>query len=238
MTHQWLHLDLAAPLMSFGGVAIDEVGPTREIPAVSALTGLFANALGWEWTDREAHQALQERLIFAAGIQSPGVVVIDNQNADLSKDKIGWTTFGRPEERGGGSLDNVHRRVRHYRADARVRVVCSLQSADEKPTTNDLAHALEHPARPLFIGRKNCLPSRPLFAGWIEADSAYQALQQAIQATGIEACKALWPDGEGPPGERQEMLSDIRDWHTGLHSGSRLVHHGRVAADMPPENQA
>ena len=66
MTHRWLHLRLAAPLMAFGGVKIDHVGLTREFPSVSALTGLLANALGWQRDEGERHQDLQNRLIFGA----------------------------------------------------------------------------------------------------------------------------------------------------------------------------
>ena len=66
MSQRWLVIRLQAPLMAFGGVAVDQVGPTRDFPATSMLTGLFANALGLHWSDRMAHQALQDRLIFAA----------------------------------------------------------------------------------------------------------------------------------------------------------------------------
>jgi CRISPR-associated Cas5-like protein len=57
---------LEGPLLAFGGVAIDQVGITRDFPAASMLTGLLANALGWERPQWQAHQALQDRLIFAA----------------------------------------------------------------------------------------------------------------------------------------------------------------------------
>lgn len=66
MIHRWLVVRLEAPLMAFGGVAVDQVGPTRDFPSASMLTGLFANALGLHWSDRTAHQALQDRLIFGA----------------------------------------------------------------------------------------------------------------------------------------------------------------------------
>lgn len=63
---RWLVLRLEAPLLAFGGVTIDHVGITRDFPAQSMLTGLLANALGWERTEWEKHQALQDRLVFAA----------------------------------------------------------------------------------------------------------------------------------------------------------------------------
>ena len=224
MTQRWLILDFCAPLMAFGGVAIDHVGPTRDFPAASMLTGLFGNALGWHWSDWQAHQALQDRLIFAARIDVEGRLITDNQNAKLEKNDRGWTTSGSPEGRDGASYDAPHRRRRDYLADARVAVVLRLTDADLSPTLDHLADALNRPARPLFIGRKPCLPTRPLFAGWTTADTAHAALSE----TGQPQARALWPDGEGPTGDTTLHLSDLRNWRSGLHGGNRLVIQGRI----------
>src|SRR5690606_26406243 len=56
-------------------------------------------------------------------------------------------------------------RQRYYRADARVIVALRLEPSEVSPTLDGVASALDHPARPLFIGRKTCLPSAPLLAG-------------------------------------------------------------------------
>ena len=224
MTQRWLILDFCAPLMAFGGVAIDHVGPTRDFPAASMLTGLFGNALGWHWSDWQAHQALQDRLIFAARIDVEGRLITDNQNAKLEKNDRGWTTSGSPEGRDGASYDAPHRRRRDYLADARVAVVLRLTDADLSPTLDHLADALNRPARPLFIGRKPCLPTRPLFAGWTTADTAHAALSE----TGQPQARAQWPDGEGPTGDTTLHLSDLRNWRSGLHGGNRLVIQGRI----------
>ena len=121
--HRWLVLRLEAPLLAFGGVAIDAVGPTRDFPAASALTGLIANALGWNRTDAEAHQALRDRLIFAA---------------HLEKNDRGWTTRGYAEGRDGASYGAPHRRQRDYHADASVTVVLRLARPDDAPTLDDI----------------------------------------------------------------------------------------------------
>ena len=41
MTPRWLVLRFDAPLMAFGSVAVDQVGPVRDFPAASMLTGLI-----------------------------------------------------------------------------------------------------------------------------------------------------------------------------------------------------
>lgn len=227
MSHQWLHLRLAAPLMAFGGVAIDHVGPTREFPSASALSGLLANALGWRREESTHHQALQDRLIFGAvsvvpeGRTAP-LVVTDTQNAKLEKSDRGWTTWGVPEGRAGATYDSPHRRRRDYLADHETRVVLRLTAGDL--ALEDLAKALDRPARPLFIGRKPCLPTRPLLVGRLQAATAYAALN-AIGITG----HAIWPDeGEGPDGALRRDITDLRNWQSGLHGGSRVVMEGNI----------
>ena len=68
-----------------------------------------------------------------------------------------------------------------YHADLSVRVVMRLAPAEEPPTLDELADAIDRPARPLFLGRKSCLPSTPLLAEgsdrWIVGDTAYAALR-------------------------------------------------------------
>jgi CRISPR system Cascade subunit CasD len=225
VTHRWLVLDLCAPLMAFGGVAIDQVGPTRDFPGTSMLAGLLGNALGWHWRDREAHQRLQDRLVTAARLEDEGRPITDVQNARLGKNDRGWTTFGAPEGRAGASYDAPHRRRRDYLADARLLAVLRL-APDEGPSLDELAEALDRPARPLFVGRKPCLPSRRLFAGWTEGDTAHAALL----GLGKREARAQWPLGEGPEGDRRVELSDLRNWETGLHGGSRYVIEGRLLA--------
>ena len=230
---RWLKLDIAAPMMAFGGVAIDHVGPTRNFPAASLLVGLFGNALGWHWRDRPAHQDLQDRLVFASALIAEGRVLTDTQNAKLEKNDRGWTTWGAPEGRDGASYDAPHRRRRDYLCDAEVLAVCRL-SPGAAPDTEALAAALAYPARPLFLGRKSCLPSRPLHGGWVEGETAHAALAAALPGNGpAQPVRAQWPEGEGPPGSRRLDLADLRNWRSGLHGGSRPVIEGRLPAGAP-----
>lgn len=239
--HRWLVLRLEAPLLAFGGVTIDQVGVTRDFPAASMLTGLFANALGWERTQWQAHQALQDRLVFAVrrDRENPTGILIDMQNAQLGKNDRGWTTYGVPEGRTGASYMAPHRRQREYHADACVTVVLRLEPAGDPPDLDVISNALDHPARPIFIGRKPCLPSRPLRDGAVMASSAFEALQSVPTIYGpLRPLRALWPQQEGPTEgirvHRIIALPDIRNWKTGLHGGTRAVVEGTVVAEGVP----
>lgn len=224
---RWLHIRLCAPLTAYGGVAIDQVGPTRDLPAASALTGLLANAMGWHWRERDRHQALQDRLIHGALATRAGRGLTDIQNAQLRKSDKAWMTLGVPAGRDGASYAAPHRRSRDYIADGEVRVVLRLSPADTAPDLDDLARALDHPARPLFIGRKPCLPSAPLNAGWIEADTALDALRGLAHLIEPGGGAAIWPEGEGDAGAFQSR-ADLRNWHTGVHAGGRRVARGTL----------
>jgi CRISPR system Cascade subunit CasD len=242
---RWLILRLEAPLLSFGAVAIDHRGVIWDFPALSMLTGLFANALGWQRTDTQANQGLEDRLIFAARREREPYTgtLRDTQNAKLEKNDKGWTTRGVPEGRDGASYGAPHRRQRDYHPDALVTVAVTLKVGPDDvtgpaPSIDDLAAALDRPARPIFIGRKPCLPSGPLRLCFIEAGTAHEAIAAVPRQDrdGPPELRAQWPAGEGPTSgpdiERTASIADRRNWISGLHGGTRHVVEGRVA---PPE---
>ncbi len=245
-----LILQLKAPLLSFGGATIDNYGVTRDFPAASMLTGLIANALGWHRRDREAHQKLQDRLVFAARLDHeaghPASRLQDVQNARLHQKDQGWTTWGRPQGRETSpsykGVDQktptlgkylLQRRYRDYHTDVCVIVAMRLNDSAAPPTLEDITAALDRPARPLFLGRKACLPSLPVLPPepfrWLEAGSVYEALRLYPAHGGNVSCRAQWPAGEGPEGDRQIALCDERNWLTGMHGGNRRVVEGSIS---------
>ena len=248
---QHLILNLEAPLVSFGGETIDAYGVVRPFPAASMLTGMFANALGWRRVEREAHEGLQRRLVFASRIDreaAGGYAMRDFQTAQLGASDRGWTTRGRPEGRAGGAAtyNSPHLRYRDYYADMRVTVALRLHPHPDlppsrgkelvvEPTLEELAAALDEPARPLFIGRKPCLPSARLCGGFVDASDALAALLAvplADDADGGRDVRLQWPAREvGEPPQRvsvsrEMMLTDERNWVSGRHGGGRRVVEG------------
>ena len=240
-----LILRLEAPLMAFGGETIDNYGVIRPFPAASMLTGLLANALGWRRVERERHQRLQDRLVFAARIDREPhgrLSMRDFQTAKLAAKDKGWTTRGAPEERAGGAntYEAPHLRYRDYYADMRVTVALRLEPDAGDPTLDDLANALQEPVRPLFIGRNPCLPSVSLFGCFADGDTALAALLETPLARPDEAqesVRLLWPSNDGQADtakvtvNRSYMLTDQRNWISGLHGGGRAVTEGAIGAE-------
>ena len=236
MMAKHLILNLEAPLMSFGGETVDNLGVIRPYPAVSMLTGLLANALGWRRIERQRHQDLQDRLVFAARIDREphgGLSIQDFQSAAINNTEQSWTTRGRPEGRAGGTYQN-HLRYRDYHADMRVTVALRLEPPNSDPALDALGEALLEPARPLFIGRKPCLPSLPLFGGYSDGSTALEALLSVPLADELAArptIRAQWPEGEGAKGaerSQSQMITDERNWVSGLHGGGRPIRQAAI----------
>ena len=198
------------------------------------LTGLLANALGWTRAMRAEHQALQERLVFGVLWEHEMGLgrLTDYQTARIRKDDRAWTTRGTPAGRAGGAATYAgsHQRRRDYHADLRLSVVLRLDPEDSPPAPDGLADALVRPARPLFIGRKACLPSAPIFSGWTEAPDVRAALS-GVAPAGATGLRAFWPASEGDEGAYRTMhVTDERNYATGLHGGARRLCEGRISA--------
>jgi CRISPR system Cascade subunit CasD len=240
-----LILRLDAPLMSFGAEMVDAYGVVRDFPARSAITGLIANALGWERHEAEAHDRLQARLVMGSARIAEGRRIRDFQTAQLGGGDRGWTTRGLAEGRAGGAAtyQSPHIRYRDADADTRVIVALHLDPADEAPTLDHVAAAFDRPERPLFIGRKPFLPSGPINAGFHDSATIADALAAALgdekmfipsEKEPPSAARAQWPVGEGPePRGPTVELTDERNWLTGVHAGLRRVVEGKIVALFP-----
>jgi CRISPR system Cascade subunit CasD len=236
--------------MAFGDVMIDRIGPVRETPAASTVSGLIANALGLHRWDVNALGRLQDRLVFGCRLDRRGQRFTDFQTAQLNKRDIGWTTRGHTEGRAGGegTYGSPHIRERDYHADACVTIALRLHDADEAPTLDDIACALDEPARPLFLGRKPCLPAGRLLLGEIEAASVYDALLAAPFEGALstkrkrpvdDVLRVVLPANEPrPSGFRDVRSCERRDWPAGVHAGDLLTFFGDVPRTAFPASQA
>ena len=246
-----LLLRFDAPLMSFGAPIVDNQGEIQPYPALSMMAGLLGNALGVDHSEFDRLERLQERLRYGSRQDRRGRQIQDYQTVDLSKpymnDDRAWTTYHHRESRAGGSASGgTHIRYRDYWADAVHTVAATLDPPDESPTLDDLESAVKHPARPLFLGRKPCLPADSLFAGRMQVDTLPDALVQAPlhdRAADGPTYPAWWPthpDAKGPFDESpldedlREPVTDRRDWQNQIHAGERWIVNGTVRPNGQP----
>ncbi len=238
---QYLMLRLDGPMVAFGEVMVDRFGPIQDTPSLSALTGLVGNALGWRREDASQLAALQERLIFGTRIDQVESRITDFQTAQLGADDRWWTTSGVFADRAGGAAtyDSPHLREREYDVGVKLTLAVRLEPDAHEPTLPQIAAALLRPARPLFLGRKSCLPAAPLHAGQVEADSAFAALLAWPLPPGMfgrrqEAAdpvrRFVLPSGEPcPAGFREVTTTERRDWVAGVHAGVQRRYVGTAA---------
>jgi CRISPR system Cascade subunit CasD len=240
MPHRYLMLRLESPMVAFGDTMIDSRGPIRETPSVSAISGLLANALDFRREQWPRLARIQDRIVFGCRLDHLGTRFTDFQTAQLNGKDRGWTTSGTIQERAGGTntFDSPHIREREYGSDVRIVVALRLRDAEEQPTIDDLAHAVQWPARPLFLGRKCCLPSAPIFAGLVGADDAFDALLRApLRAPHRRGARdeqgdrfviTLPPDEACPDGFETVYSTERRDWPAGVHAGEQRRFRGIV----------
>lgn len=231
-----LLLRLDAPLMSFGAPIIDRFGTIQPYPTLSMLTGLLSNALGYDHWQYDLLQRLQERLHYACRQDHPGTRVSDYQTVDLGQpcmeDNRAWTTHGALSKRKGGPASSgTHIRYRDYWADAIYTLAVTLIPPNEAPAIDNLADALEHPARPLFIGRKPCLPSVPILLGCTRADNILDPLQNLEWADKQGKYYGWWPSDTVPHKVKAEHqpVTDARDWTNQIHIGERWIASGTIS---------
>jgi len=228
-----LILRLDAPLMAFGDIKVDKRGVTSDFPGLSMLSGLLGNALGYDHRDSQALSAIQGRLRFAVRRDRLGEKLTDYQTVDLAQTHLadeGWTTRGEAEGRkGSDASEGTHIRLRDYWADSVYTLALYLDPASEDPRLEEVDRALGSPVRPLFLGRKPCLPSAPLVVGRMEADSLVDALRRAPllaenRRSGGPTMTAWLPAEEPFDGPSRELqVFDERDWVNQIVAGRRLV---------------
>ena len=236
---EYLIMVLQAPMMSYGSIAVDNKRPTDTVPGRSMLTGLLGNALGYRREESDLLGGLQDRIRHSARTERLGDswILRDYHTAMLDRKDKAWTTYGEPDGRAGGrkTLDSPEPRDVHYLVEKRTVVALTLAPGDG-PSLEDLAQALQWPFRPLYIGRRTCVPERPMYETLLSAESGGAALD-AIPGwrDGIEA-EIQWEAKEPAPDAknvREVHVSDLRDWRNGVHVGRRTVMRGTQTLASP-----
>ena len=221
-----LVLRFEALMMSFGGPIVDHNNYTDRFPGTSMLTGMIGNAMGWKHRDVNKLQALQDSIQYAARWDRDPELLVEYQTADLGQPSLakpGWTTRGDDESRGGGPAKRgTHQRYRHYWVDG-------LMTVALHGDITTIRHALDHPVRPLFIGRKSCIPLRHVVDDYTEGENLFDIIRDIPLSWGSEGPRpSCWPAQLGEDRGEIRRVYDLRDWKAGLPAGSRLRREGAI----------
>lgn len=159
-----LILRLEGVLQSWGDHSKWDVRDCGDFPSQSGVVGLLACAMGLERGDPEI-AALSSVLHMAVRADRPGIRMLDYQ-----------TVQGHPlyNAEGKPRPSNTIVSPRWYLQDASFLVVLELPDSWQKR----VEAALKNPVWPVYLGRKNCVPSRPI---WEETTKVYFSLMDAIR---------------------------------------------------------
>lgn len=185
---------LEGPLQAWSTQIKLGVRDTDREPSKSGILGVAGAALGMA-RDDEVMLAELRALSMAVRVDRPGSLLHD------------YHTAGGGRFRGSsyfvyGAKDCVPSH-RYYLQDASF--VAAL--AGDGTLVTRIGQALQSPRWPLFLGRRACVPSVPLFAGFTEGD-ARAAVWAASAAERTEA-GPLRTVVEVPPGEDGEPRYDV-----------------------------
>ena len=149
-----LLLRLAAPLQAWGSDSKFETRKTNREPTKSGVIGLLAAALGLRRDESEALARLAQ-LRFGVRVEREGQLLVDYHTAKTQDEKTSYVTY------------------RHYLQDA---VFLAGLESEDAALLQQLQDALQHPAFPLYLGRRSCPPTLPLCLGLRQC-----SLQEALQ---------------------------------------------------------
>lgn len=191
---EFLLFRLAAPLASWGDIAVGERRTTWPRPSRSAVLGLVGGALGLRRDDAAGLAALDAGVGFAVRVDGRALPVRDFHTAQAPPARRGarWPT--RREELAERRLSTVVSE-RWYWSGAEALVALWARGGF---ALVPLADALERPVFAPYLGRKACPPSRPFAPRVLGADDIAAAMRAYDAADPGSAPDAvghqLWAD--------------------------------------------
>ncbi|MBV9468178.1 MAG: type I-E CRISPR-associated protein Cas5/CasD, partial [Abitibacteriaceae bacterium] len=177
-----LLLRLEGPLQAWGVRSRWDVRDTGLEPSKSGVVGLLGCALGCPMRDPYLEE-LSNALRFGVRIEHPGLIITDYQTIT---DYLP-TAAGQYKSRGGvKSLDAIRRdgdepatiiSPRSYLEDAAFLV--GLEAvAGQDSLLERCALSLQEPVWPIYLGRKACIPTRPICEALTDR---YDSLEDALE---------------------------------------------------------
>ena len=243
---KFLIFTIAAPMASFGSLAVGERRPSANRPTKSQTIGLVAAALGIERGEESRLAALRDSLGFAVRVEHAGQPAFDYHTTQTPSAKSirDRAKAGRPVATRADELSVPAQEIktilstREYRTGAMVSPALWLRAEDAPVSLKALRDALLRPAFALFAGRKShplMLPCAPCI---VEADNvaaafaihnaipdhaATAALKQRLGLPAGTSEAVIYSDPDGAPQETDHRIEQRRDvpesrakWRFGL----------------------
>ena len=199
----FLVFQLYGALASWGDIAVGEHRPSLGHPTKSAISGLLAAALGIDRSDDEKHLQLNQQYGSAVCVRASGELLRDYHTVQVPGGKREYAS--RRDELMLDKLNlNTILSQRDYRTDALYQVAVWCRAVTPAYTLSSLQEKLLTPHFTLYLGRKSCPVSLPLFPVIVSDCSLKQAFdsypldkaqQWMSQMVGSELVSYYWESG-------------------------------------------
>lgn len=223
--HNTLFLRLAGPMQSWGTSSRLQLRRTDAYPSKSGVLGMLLCAMGVRRENSAQALLPLKSLLMGVRIDRKGTLDWDyhtagakGKNEDLHVSGIRRADGKGPKRTQSTGEIEISLSRRQYLYDASFLV--ALQGPAD--AISDCARALENPVWPLFLGRKCCIPTQPVFDGTGSFEKLSDALSSIPWQPRMEAF-----DGENAG---RNVTLDIFIEHP---PGSRIPASARLVHDVP-----
>lgn len=223
-----LALFLRAPLQSWGVTGKFGERPTMRFPSKSGMLGLLAAAVGIDrsddvWLERAAKMRFSVRAYRTGPCLSDYHTVGGGYDAASSRGRRSI-----PAKAEDGKPGNTALTRREYLQDTVFGVVFS---DEDEPFLVRIAEGVNDPVWGIWLGRKSCIPTEPVFAGVTSSeDEAWRILQKraGVPDDSTEGIPAV---DECEPDHADDLIPDVPLSFASRAFGVRAVEYTRVSKE-------
>lgn len=165
----FLVFQIYGALASWGNIAVGEHRPSLGHPTKSAVNGLLAAAMGIDRGDDEKHRQLSQQYGVAVCVRASGELLRDYHTIQVPGGKREYASRrdelllpGFNSKTFKSNLEAIISK-RDYRTDALYQVAVWNHEEDPLFALDELREKLLNPHFTLYLGRKSCPASLPLF---------------------------------------------------------------------------
>ena len=183
----YLLLWLEGPLQAWGHDSKFGLRDTLDFPTKSGVLGLILASMGKGGEQSELLDALSSCKHYVYSFCQDGISslqLIDYQvvgsgydeTDELEQLMIPRKRDGNFSKDGKGRVAGSKLTYRHYIQDGKFAVIAEIPS----DIADEVAYSLQNPVWPLFLGRRTCIPTKPIFRGlfneFIQAESSLREM--------------------------------------------------------------
>ena len=169
----FLVLRLEGPLQSWGERSRWDARDSALMPTKSGVVGLLGCAMGYSSDETKKLSDLGKALLYAVRADNPGRLMVDYQTVQAQQGYL-LSADGKPRSSGNTIVSR-----RQYLEGASFTVLFTGDTI----LLEQCGDALQNPKWPIYLGRKSCVPTRPVYMHMCNYESFEEALSNIPVST-------------------------------------------------------